>query len=109
MTGRLCVRILAGLYLRLFKNGRLSYLVRHCTFNGNKVDCNAQFQHKLAGGSHDRDHVIKTSVRVNFNPLVGSVVKCLPSDWEVMGWNVAGLYITFFKLKTFVPCEAVHI
>jgi hypothetical protein len=37
------------------------------------------------------------------------VVKCVPRDWEVMGSNLAGLYITFLKWKTFVPCEADHI
>jgi hypothetical protein len=96
VTGRLCVQIPAGLYLRLFKNGRLSYLVRHCTFKGKKVDCNAPFQNKVAGESYDQDHVIRTSVMVDFNALGGSVVKYLPRDREVMGSNLAGLFFTFF-------------
>jgi hypothetical protein len=50
----------------------------------------------VAGESYDRDHVIRTSVMVNFNPLGGSVVKFLPCDREVMGSKLAGLYIIFF-------------
>jgi hypothetical protein len=75
--------------------------VRHCTFKSTKVHCNAQFQDKVAGRSHDRNHVIRTSVMVNFNPLGGSVVNCLPRDREVMGSNLAGLYITSFKMEDF--------
>jgi hypothetical protein len=35
-------------------NGRLFNPVRHSTFKGEKVDWNAPFQYKVAGGSLDR-------------------------------------------------------
>jgi hypothetical protein len=41
----------------------------------------------VAGGFHDRDHVIGTSVRIISKLLGGSVVKCLPRDLEVLGSN----------------------